>query len=84
MAPGTASTDVLGERVRVCDGRELQPWAAVLDSQSARSSGGGAAIGDDAGERGRGRQRYLLVDTNGLALRAVAALGLGAGPGPKW
>ncbi|GJF35072.1 hypothetical protein KNE206_77720 [Kitasatospora sp. NE20-6] len=64
--------DTLRDRVRVADGRDPQPSAAVLDSQSARSHQGGQAIGYDAGKRVRGRKRHLLVDTCGLVLRAVA------------
>jgi len=60
--------DVLRERVRAVDGRDPQPSAAVLDSQSAKSSEGGEAIGYDAGKRVRGRKRHLLVDTLGLLL----------------
>ncbi len=63
--------DVLRDRVRIVDGRDPQPSAAVLDSQSARSSEGGEAIGYDAGKRVRGRKRHLLVDTCGLVLRVV-------------
>ncbi len=63
--------DALRDRVRVAAGRDPQPSAAVLDSQSAKSHQGGAAIGYDAGKRVRGRKRHLLVDTCGLVLRAV-------------
>lgn len=63
--------EVLRERVRTADGRDPQPSAAVLDSQSAKSSEGGEAIGYDAGKRVRGRKRHLLVDTLGLVLRVV-------------
>jgi transposase len=61
----------LRERVRERDGRDRQPTAAVLDSQSAKSAEGGQGIGYDAGKRVRGRKRHLLVDTNGLLLRSV-------------
>jgi transposase len=63
--------DALREQVRDRDGRDRQPTAAVLDSQSAKSAEGGQAIGYDAGKRVRGRKRHLLVDTGGLLLRAV-------------
>jgi transposase len=63
--------DHLRGRVRQRDGRDAQPSAAVLDSQSARSAEGGEAIGYDAGKRVRGRKRHLLVDSNGLVLRVV-------------
>jgi transposase len=63
--------DLLRDQVRIADGRDLQPSAAVLDSQSAKSSEGGEQIGYDAGKRVRGRKRHLLVDTLGLVLRVV-------------
>ncbi|WP_147116242.1 IS5 family transposase, partial [Pseudonocardia sulfidoxydans] len=63
--------DVLRAQVRLADGRDPQPSAAVLDSQSAKSAEGGEAIGYDAGKRVRGRKRHLLVDTLGLLLRVV-------------
>jgi transposase len=62
---------VLRQRVREVEGRDAQPTAAVLDSQSAKSAEGGEVIGYDAGKRVRGRKRHLLVDTNGLVLRRV-------------
>jgi transposase len=63
--------DLLRDRVRERDGRDAQPTAAVLDSQSAKSAEGGEAIGYDAGKRVRGRKRHLLVDTGGLLLHRV-------------
>jgi len=63
--------DALRDEVRILDGRDPQPSAAVLDSQSARSSEGGEQIGYDAGKRVRGRKRHLLVDTLGLVLTVV-------------
>jgi transposase len=63
--------DRLRDAVRVADGRDPQPSAAVLDSQTAHSHQGGAAIGFDMGKRTRGRKRHLLVDTLGLLLRVV-------------
>lgn len=63
--------DMLRDRVREQEGRDPQPSAAVLDSQSVKSSEGGEAIGYDAGKRVRGRKRHLLVDTIGLALTVL-------------
>lgn len=73
---------MLRDRVCEADGRDPQPSAAVLDSQSAKSAEGGEAIGYDAGKRVRGRKRHLLVDTCGLVLSAVVS-SVGAGPGRR-
>ena len=74
----------LRERVRARDGRDAQPSAAVLDSQSVRSAEGGEALGYDAGKRVRGRKRHLLVDTGGLVLhRVVHAAGVQDRAGAK-
>lgn len=62
--------DQLRDQVRITEGRDLQPSAAVLDSQTAHSHEGGEAIGWDAGKRTRGRKRHILVDTSGLLLKA--------------
>src|SRR5919106_1009668 len=51
--------------------RPGQPSAAVLDSQSVKTSEGGEEIGYDAGKRVRGRKRHLLVDTLGLLLVGI-------------
>src|SRR5687768_16038710 len=63
--------EALRDRDRQSDGRDAEPTAAVLDSQSAKSAEGGEAIGYGAGKRGRGRKRHLLVDSNGLLLQRV-------------
>src|SRR5215216_4897249 len=61
----------LRERLRVRLGRNPQPSAAIVDSQSAKTSGvGGEACGYDGGKKVRGRKRHLLVDTQGLVLKA--------------
>jgi putative transposase len=61
----------LCERLRARLGRNPQPSAGIVDSQSAKTSGvGGEARGYDGGKKVRGRKRHLLVDTEGLVLRA--------------
>lgn len=57
---------VMVERERV--GRAASPSAAILDSQSVRTSEAGGPRGYDAGKKINGRKRHALVDTDGRAL----------------
>ena len=63
---------VLRERLRMCLGRNPQPSAGIVDSQSARTTGvGGNERGFDPAKKVEGRKRHLLVDTTeGLVLKA--------------
>jgi putative transposase len=61
----------LRERLRWHLGRNPQPSAGIVDSQSIRTTGvGGNERGFDPAKNVEGRKRHLLVDTEGMVLKA--------------
>jgi putative transposase len=63
--------DALREKVREKKGRKLSPSAAILDSQSVKTTLVGGQRGFDAAKHIKGRKRHILVDTLGLLLAVV-------------
>jgi putative transposase len=49
-------------------GREASPSAAIIDSQSVKTTEAGGPRGYDAGKKINGRKRHALVDTDGRGL----------------
>ena len=57
---------VLLDRERI--GRQSNPTAAIIDSQSVKTTEAGGLRGYDAGKKINGRKRHALIDTDGRGL----------------
>ena len=63
-----AMHDRLRQQWRDRMGKAPEPTAAIIDSQSTRSTAQGGNTGFDAGKKVKGRKRHLVVDTLCLLL----------------
>lgn len=70
-----ALNTALRKEVRTQQGKEPEPSAAILDSQSVKTAEGGAERGYDAGKKVTGRKRHIFVDTLGLVLLVLVTAG---------
>lgn len=68
-----ALVDRLRTRLRVRAGRDAQPSAAIVDSQSVKAADtvGAASRGFDNGKKINGRKRHIAVDVEGFLLAVV-------------
>lgn len=53
---------------REIEGKEAQPTAGIIDSQSVKTTESGGICGYDAGKKIKGRKRHIITDTCGFLI----------------
>lgn len=66
-----AINEVLVAWARVAEGRQPEPSAGIIDSQSVKTTEAGGPRGYDAGKKIKGRKRHIVTDTLGNMLEGV-------------